>query len=279
MSSISVLMSVYRKDNSKFLNDALNSVWDLQTLKPKEIILIQDGKLTSELDFIVKKWKNKLGEKLILVENSDNIGLTKSLNRGIEFCSGDYIARMDADDLSSPNRFKLQTEFFKLNAEVDILGGSMNEFNENDSSINIRSYPKSTTMLLKQICKSSPLCHPSVMFRKKVFDDGNRYNEKYTTTQDLAFWFELLKKGYNISNLDDILINFRINQDFAKRRSLNKAIDEFKIYIKGVFSLFGFSLKLIFPIMRLVFRLMPPFFITLIYRSRLRAFFLNKKIN
>ena len=67
----------------------------------------------------LKKWKKKFGEKLILVRNSSNIGLTKSLNKGIEFCSGDYIARMDADDLSTPKRFKLQTEFFEINKEID----------------------------------------------------------------------------------------------------------------------------------------------------------------
>lgn len=278
MSSISVLMSIYIKDSPKFLNDALNSITDIQTLEPKEIILIQDGKLTIELDHIVKKWKKKLGEKLILVRNSSNIGLTKSLNKGIEFCSGDYIARMDADDLSTPKRFKLQTEFFEINKEIDILGGSMNEFNENNTSLNIRTYPESMPLILKQISKSSPLCHPSVMFRRRVFDEGNRYNEKYKTTQDLAFWFELLGKGYKISNLDDILINFRINKNFSKRRSLNKALNEFEIYFNGIYTLYGFSLKLIFPIIRFLYRLAPPFLIIYIYRSRLRTLFLNKKI-
>ena len=67
MSSISVLMSIYIKDSPKFLNDALNSITDIQTLEPKEIILIQDGKLTIELDHIVKKWKKKSSTVLQIV--------------------------------------------------------------------------------------------------------------------------------------------------------------------------------------------------------------------
>lgn len=270
-------MSVYVKDSPNFLNDSLNSIWDLQTLKPEELILVKDGKLTRELDLIIENWKKKLGEKLIIVKNCENIGLTKSLNKGIEFCRGDFIARMDADDISASNRFQLQMDFFKKNKSIDILGGSMNEFDSSNVSLNVRTYPNTMPKILNQICKSSPLCHPSVMFRKRVFDEGNRYNEKYITSQDLALWFELIKNGYVISNLDDILINFRINNSFSKRRSFDKAVDEFKIYIRGIFSLYGFSFKLIFPFTRFFFRLLPTFFTRLIYKSRLRTFFLNKK--
>jgi glycosyltransferase involved in cell wall biosynthesis len=269
MSSISVLISVYRKENPKFLNDALNSIWDLQIIKPKEIILIKDGKLTKELHFIVKSWKDKLGEKLILIENFNNIGLTKSLNKGIEFCTGDFIARMDADDISDPNRFFLQLNFFLKNRNVDILGGSILEFDGKGNQFK-RSFPSDMQTILKKIPIASPLAHPAVMFRRIVFDDGNRYNEKYITSQDIAFWFHLIKKGYKISNLNEVVLNFRNTNETLKRRSFNKAFKELKIYLKGSYSLFGINIKLAYPFLRFFFRLLPIFLTKIIYKSFFR---------
>lgn len=269
MSSISVLISVYRKDNAKFLNDALNSIWDLQTIKPKEIILIKDGKLTKELDFTVKNWKKKLGEKLILVKNFNNIGLTKSLNKGIEFCTGNFIARMDADDISDPNRFFLQLNFFLKNRNIDILGGSILEFDDKGNRFK-RSFPSDMQTILKKIPLASPLSHPTVMFRRIVFDDGNRYNEKYITSQDIAFWFHLIKKGYKISNLKEVVLNYRITTETLKRRSFNKALNELKIYLGGSYSLFGIKIKLAYPFLRFFFRLLPIYLTKIIYKSFFR---------
>ena len=272
MSSISVLISVYKKDNPNFLNDALISIWDLQTFKPKELILIIDGKLTVELELVVENWKEKLKDRLIIIKNSKNIGLTKSLNKGIKLCSGDYIARMDADDLSSPDRFKLQIKFLESHKEIDVLGGAILEFDEKGNHF-IKSFPLDMKTILKTIPKSSPLAHPSVMFRRIVFDDGNRYNEKYITSQDIAFWFHLIKNGYQISNLKEVVLNFRLTSETLKRRSIDKAFNELKIYFVGVYSLFGLTLNLIFNFLRFIFRLFPLFLIKIIYGSSFRKKF------
>ena len=271
MSSISVLMSIYKKDNSKFLNDSLESVWDSQTLKPQEIILIKDGTLSSELNLIVEKWKNKLGDQMIIIENSENIGLTKSLNKGIEFCTGNFIARMDADDISEPNRFFLQLDFFSKNRNIDILGGSILEFDGKGNQFK-RCFPSNMQTILKKIPLASPLSHPTVMFRRIVFDDGNRYNEKYITSQDIAFWFHLIKKGYQISNLREVVLNYRITSETLKRRSTNKAFNELIIYLKGSYNIFGLTIKLIYPFLRFFFRLLPAIFTKIIYRSIFRKF-------
>lgn len=270
MNKISVLMSVYNKENPIFFDIALKSIWDDQTVKPSEIILVQDGCVSRELKDVIINWQEKLGKALKLIKNKNNIGLTKSLNKGIMECKGDFIARMDSDDISIPNRFELQIDYFRKNPKIDVLGGSMNEFNEKTTSINIRTYPKSNDKVLKKISISSPICHPSVMFRRRVFDQGNRYDERYKTSQDIDFWFKLLKKGYSFSNLEEVIINFRIKNNFAQRRSLNKAVDEFKIYFNGTISLFGYSYKLIFPVFRLLTRLLPSCFINILYRSKAR---------
>ena len=108
------------------------------------------------------------------------------------------------------------------------------------------------------------------MFRKKIFDEGNKYPEKYNTSQDVALWFQLLKQGYNMANLEDILLYYRISDDFYNRRSKAKAINEFKIYWTGIINLYGFTWKLIYPILRLGFRFSPKFIVQKIYTGRMR---------
>lgn len=267
---VSVLISVFSEENPVYFKQAIESIWDFQTMKPFEIILIEDGKLTEGLYEEIRNWKEKIGNSLIIIKNEDNLGLTKSLNIGVEFCKGDFIARMDSDDISSPNRFKLQTDFLLSNPDIDIVGGSIKEFNEFDPCVNIRMYPKSHKEVINFISKASPLAHPSVLFRRNIFDDGNRYCEDYKTSQDIEFWFRLLKKGYKISNISEIALNFRLSNDFAKRRSKKKALNEFKIYWNGILDLYGVSFNLIYPIVRLIIRMLPAFIIEGIYKSNLR---------
>ena len=104
---------------------------DKQTLKPDEIILVEDGKLTPELYQIIEKWNKKINGKLKRIPLQENGGLAKALNTGIKHCSGEYIARMDSDDICDPARFEKQIYFFQNNPDVDVLGSAIREFNEN----------------------------------------------------------------------------------------------------------------------------------------------------
>jgi glycosyltransferase involved in cell wall biosynthesis len=273
--NISVLISVYKNDNSVYLNEALLSIWDKQIFKPFQVVLIQDGIVSESLRDIISHWRQKLNEKLVFIENTENIGLTKSLNKGLKYCSGDFIARMDSDDISCHDRFKLQIEFFNKNKDIDVLGGSMQEFSQNNELLFVRKYPTSNVEVIRQISISSPLCHPAVMFRRRVFDEGNYYNERYITSQDIDLWFHLILKGYKISNIENIILLFRVNDDLVKRRNITKGINEFRIYIKGIIKLYGFSYRLVYPLIRFFFRLMPDFIIKYVYQSNLRKM-LNK---
>ena len=275
--SISVLMSVYKAEKPEYLDRALQSVWDDQTHKPNEIVLIADGTLTPDLDKIIDKWKEALGNSFILCRNELNIGLTKSLNKGLALACGDFIARMDSDDISHPCRFELQYKFLIDNPDVDVVGGSLQEFNDKNECLNIRHYPQNPKEIKEYICKASPLAHPTVMMRRKIFDSGIRYDERFRTSQDIALWFDVLNSGFNISNVDDVTIYFRLAEDVYNRRSRKKAFNEFRIYMNGIYRLKGlFTLSYIYPISRLVFRLMPKSIIKWIYSSRLRKRILAK---
>ena len=222
----------------------------------------------------------KLGDALTVLVNEKNIGLTKSLNKGISVVKGELIARMDSDDISLPERFELQERFFKEHPDIDIIVGSLREFDDNNPELRVRHYPLTHDEAVKYMCKASPLAHPTVMMRRRIFDNGLRYNEKYRMSQDIALWYDAVLAGYKIANLPEISINFRSAGDVFKRRSRAKAWNEFKIYMGGIYRMWGlFTLKYKYPIARLCFRLMPPRIVKAIYGSGIRTRILENSGN
>lgn len=275
--TFSVLMSVYKAEIASQLNRALQSVWDDQSLKPDEIVLIQDGLLGVDLQQIILNWKKNLGEKLVILKNETNIGLTKSLNKGISYIHTDCIARMDSDDISDPLRFERQIAFLEKHPDIDVLGGALQEFDEKNECLNIRHYPSTPELCKSYISKASPLAHPTVMMRRRIFDSGIRYNEKYKICQDIDLWFRLLSLGYKFANLEERTIFFRRNTTLlSRRRSFQRAYVEFRIYMTGIYSLKGlYTWQYIYPFARFGFRLLPPFIIKWIYGGHLRNKLLN----
>lgn len=105
----SILMSIYHKEKPEYFNRAIQSIWDEQSVKPDEIVLIQDGRLSDELYKAISKWKIKLGGVLKIIPLEHNVGLGDALNKGIKYCSYELIARMD---IALPDRFKKQLKVF-----------------------------------------------------------------------------------------------------------------------------------------------------------------------
>ena len=269
--TISVLISVYQSEKADYLNRALESVWDDQTLKPDQIVLVEDGALGEALRDVVDCWKEKLGDVLTIVKNETNLGLTKSLNRGLQMVTSDLVARMDSDDISTPQRFELQMKYMEQHPDIDVLGGSLQEFDDEKSCLNVRHYPLTHEDVLKTMYKVCPVAHPTVMMRKRMFDSGLKYNEKYRMSQDIALWYDAVIAGFHIANIEEITILFRRANDVYKRRSRVKAWNEFCIYMNGIKRLYGiFTLKYIYPIARLIFRLMPVWIVKWGYQSKLR---------
>lgn len=276
--TISVLMSTYYKEKPDYLERALLSIWDDQERKPDQIVLVEDGKLTNELYVVIDKWKIILGEVLTIVANDKNKGLATALNSGIEACTGDLIARMDSDDISMPERFKLQEEFMITHKDIDILGGSILEFNDEGTLHNIRSYSHDYNYIYNHMAKGSPVAHPTVMFRKRFFEEGFRYSPKYYVCEDITLWFEALKAGEKICNIPEVILKFRRNDSTLKRRGRKKACAELRAYCKGIHKLYGlFSFQYIYPMLRFLFRIMPTSIIRTIYNSKLRNKILNNK--
>lgn len=172
----------------------------------------------TELYEIINKWQSIIGDKFTLLANNTNKGLALALNDGIELCKGELIARMDSDDIAMPNRFKIQESYMKQHPDVEILGGSLEEFNDEGTLHKVRTYPQNYTAIKNSIHKASPLGHPTVMFRHSLFKRGYRYSNQFFICEDVVLWFEALAGGIKINNISDIVLKFRRNDSMMNRR-------------------------------------------------------------
>ena len=271
---ISVIIATYKGEKPEYLDRALRSIWDDQKRKPDEIVLVEDGPLTTGLCSVVDAWKEILESKLVVIEKPVNQGLAAALNDAIEVAHGDLIARMDSDDISLPDRFMLQEQYMDEHPEVDILGGSIREFNDEGTLSAVQRYPATMQEVLRTMYKASPLAHPTVMYRSSFFKAGYRYSSKYHICEDVTMWYDAAAGGRVINSLQDVLLEFRRNPSVMQRRSREKAWSEFLAYNDGISRLYGkFSYKYIYSFMRMCFRLMPASLVSLIYDSKLRRIF------
>ena len=276
--TITVLMSVYDNELPDRLDRSLRSVWSDQILRPDEVLLVLDGPIRPELMAIVRRWQEIIGSAFTLIRNKRNLGLTKSLNRGLDRIKNDLIARMDSDDISLPHRFRAQHDFLEAHPDIDVVGGSIQEFDAEDNLRPVRHYPTDPNEIASFLCKGSPLAHPSVMMRRRIFDTGLRYDDSYPTSQDVALWFEATKRGIKISNLEETTLLYRSDDGTISRRSRKKALNEFKIYMEGIRELHGVrTWRYVYPMGRLMLRMLPKSMIKKIYYSTLRTKVLRHK--
>lgn len=268
-------MSVYRKEVAYKLERSLKSIWDDQTRKPDQVILVEDGPLSPELYTVIERWKGRLGEKLVIPKNENNEGLASALNKGLQYVTSDFVARNDTDDYSSPRRFEIQGDYLEKNKEIDVLGGAIQEFDDNNPCLSIRYYPN--VDINRYICKATPVAHPSVMMRMSLFREGGlKYDIRYPSNEDIALWFDVLRQGYTISNLQDVIYFFDRSEGVFERRNHSKAGPEFCVYIRGIKDLYGlFTWRYVFPVLRLLFRMMPVSIIKRVYSSKYRNRFLS----
>lgn len=267
---ITILMAVHRGDKAEYLHESLQSL-HRQSLQPKQIILIEDGPLSRALNNEIRTWQKRWRSRLLRVRNPKNLGLTASLNRGLEFVSTPLVARMDSDDYSHPRRLEWQVKFLVSHPEIAVVGGSIQEFDNNGQHTAVRHYPLTHEEVLRTIHRATPLAHPAVMMRREIFLHGLRYDEHYRTSQDIALWFDLICAGYRIANIPQTILYFRINDSLYSRRSRGKAWGEFRIYCNGIRRLHGiFTWRYIFPLARLLSRLMPSPVVRWLYHSPIR---------
>lgn len=217
-SRFTVILSVYHEETPEYLEAALTSIWDEQTVRPNEIVVVEDGLLTSELNKVIAFWKNKLGQKLVIVKLIENVGLGKALNEGLKYCSNELVARMDTDDMAYPERFAKQLAFMDRYPEIVASSAVVEEWDESlQFKLAVRELPTESDDLFAFAKRRSPLSHPTSIFRKSIILEVGGY-PALRKAQDHALWSLLLSKGYKLGNLPDVLLRMRTGNELFVRR-------------------------------------------------------------
>lgn len=253
---LAVIMSVFQGDEPAHLNDSLESIFS-QTISCTtsiKLYLAVDGPVDTLIDQVISNYRSKIHRTIRLDENR---GLAAALNVLIRNLEDEpFVFRMDADDISLPARFEKQLAFMESHPNVDILGTAIIEFGESLHGDSPVRFPDTNDEVRRMIARRSPVAHPTVCFRRTVFETVGGYPE-VKGNEDIALWFECLKADLMFANLSDPLLRFRVSHGFWTRRGLRKSKSELACYLRGLHAIEGPSLRMVYPILRFLFRLMP----------------------
>lgn len=254
----SVLLSVYYKDNPIFLQQALESIVR-QTLLPSEIVIVEDGPISIELKKVLDSFENEYPNITKLVKLPSNRGLGYALQKGVLQCTKKYIARMDADDISEPNRFLKQISFMKENSEVALLGSWIAEFPESPSQIETITRLPLEDKDIREFAKTrNPFRHMTMVLNRKAVIESGNYRE-FLWFEDYDLWIRMLQAGYKSANLNEVLVKVRTGNDFYLRRSGLTYMKQEYLFQKKLYksNFINFHTFLFNLIIRSLVRLMP----------------------
>lgn len=259
MMKFSVLMSIYHKENPQNFDRAMQSVWDEQSIKPNEIILVEDGVLTDELYQSIKKWKEKLGGIFKVTSLEKNVGTGNAKKIGVEKCTNELIAVMDTDDISLPDRFNKQLAIFNAK-DIDVCGAWVGEFESDETKIiSYRRVPEQQCNIIKFAKSRSPVNHPTAMYKRKLVLSVGNYAKHRRTSQDYDLFVRLILGGAKLYNIQEPLVNMRMGNEWleGRRSGLKQAILEvnvqtefYKMGFLNAYELFrnvviGFTIRLL----------------------------------
>ena len=186
----------------KFLREAIDSIID-QSFTNWELLIINDGS-TDSSESIIQSYTDK---RIQYYKNDQNIGLISTLNKGIGLCTGNYIARMDADDISEKDRFKAQLAFLEKNEDYAMCGSYAKVIDENNNETGKILNLQTNDFLQINLLFSVPFIHPSMMFRSKVLKN-NYFDPEYKHAEDYELWCRIAN-NYKIANIPDYLLRYR----------------------------------------------------------------------
>jgi glycosyltransferase involved in cell wall biosynthesis len=228
MPKISVVMSVY--NGGKYLKLAVESILN-QSFKDFEFIIINDGSTDKSLDLLKSFQKQDERIKIISRENK---GLISSLNEGIKLAQGEYITRMDADDISKTTRLEKQLKYMEEN-NLMVCGAWAQGIDELGNKIKDMNYPPSEKKIKSSSLLHNPFIHPSVMFRKDVFKKAGGYKKFFKHIEDYELWTRIVFK-YKTGNIPEALLEYRLHNDqITQRRNLQMRLKGFLVRILALY--------------------------------------------
>ena len=203
--SISVIMGVH--NGAKYLRGAIDSILN-QAFADFEFLIVNDAS-TDESTSILSSYAD---QRIKIINNSENLGLTKSLNKGLAIAQGEYIARMDADDISLPERFEVQKKFLDESPKIAVVGSATIIIDDNNKESGSKTPVTDPDLLKFYVQLKNQLTHSSVMFRKNVILEIGGYDESVKYAQDYDLWSRLLHKKIMLSNIEKPLLKYRFHQ-------------------------------------------------------------------
>lgn len=224
-SNFSVCTSVYKNDKPEFVRVALDSMLVHQSVKPDEIVLVQDGPVPEALAALLTEYETKYPEVMHVIRLEKNGGLGNALKLGVENAKYDLCARMDSDDICLPDRFEKQLAYLEAHPECDIVGGQMTEFIDSpDNIVGRREVPLSNEKIYKFMKSRCALNHVTVLFRKEAVLKVGNYQDWFWN-EDYYLWVRMMMNHCVFANIPDVAVNVRSGADQYARRGGKKYFD------------------------------------------------------
>lgn len=210
---VTVIMPVYNDEKTvkRAIESILNQTYD------KWIMIICDDGSTDHTGKILADFKKEYPNKIILITNKENRGITYSLNKMLRLCKTEYVARMDADDISRKKRLEKQVQFLDKYQDVAVAGSAINKFDEHGifKTVKYPPWPEASDLI-----RFAPFAHPAIMIRNDVIRSLKGYRDLKRTRrcEDYDLWFRLYEKGYTGGNIEHALLDYYEGRDSYQKR-------------------------------------------------------------
>lgn len=229
MARVSIIMGIY--NNSETLSEAIESILQ-QTFTDWQLIMCDDGSV-DDTYAIAESYYNKYPDKIILIKNDNNMGLNYTLNHCLQYVNTEYVARMDGDDISLPQRLEKEVEFLDFHPEFAIVSTPMIYFDEEgDFRTGIsRGEPD-----IKRIARSTPFCHAPCMVRYEAYKAvaGYSVSEKRLRVEDWDLWVRMYAAGFKGFNLSEPLYKMRDDRNAYSRRKFKYRLNEARVTASAI---------------------------------------------
>jgi glycosyltransferase involved in cell wall biosynthesis len=209
-------------DGERFLAQSIESVL-AQTFVDFELIVVDDGS-TDGTESLLRDYAER--DSRLVVRRQENAGYVAALNEGCAVARGEFIARIDADDLCEPARFARQVDFLDAHQDVAVVGGALLLITETGSPFYIATYPEAPADVRQALELRNPVGHPTVLMRRSAFEEAGRYRAAFPHAEDFDLWLRIAR-SHEIANLPDILGRYRIHPGNASHRNLARQAASF----------------------------------------------------
>ena len=211
----SVSMCVYGGDNARWFETAIESVLN-QTLPPNEIVLVVDGPVPDDLNAVILKLEENDTFKVFRLETNQGHGIARKT--GLDNCTNELVAIMDADDICTRNRFEKQIEAFRNYPDSDIVGGMITEFIDTpDNVVGKRIVPLEDSEIKEYMQRRCPMNLVTVMFKKSSIENVGGFIDWYCE-EDYYLWLRMALANMIFRNVNDVLVNVRVGKEMYQRR-------------------------------------------------------------